>query len=317
MMKAILLGTALTLSALPALADPLLLIGNKGEDTVSFVDLKSGEELARTATSARAPHEIAASPDGTQFAVVNYGDNDIDIFDVASRSIVQTIDLGDDTRPHGLLWLEDDRLIASTEGNQSIVVIGPDRMVQSISTGQNGTHMVAVSPDGTVAYTPNMGSGTLTRIDLQTEAVTHVDAGLEPEGIAVTPDGSEVWVSSRRDNHVRVYDADTLEPLAKIEVGRFPLRLAISPDGQFAVTSDLADGALSVIDIDSRTVTRTIPVSGSQIAMQVTLLFSEDGSTLYVAETGTDTIAEVDFETGDVLRRIEAGRQGDGLAIIP
>ena len=40
---------------------PVLLIGNKGEDTLSFVDLASGQELGRQRTG-KAPHEIAISP---------------------------------------------------------------------------------------------------------------------------------------------------------------------------------------------------------------------------------------------------------------
>ncbi len=42
---------------LPAGAETLL-VGNKGEDTVSFLDLASGAERARLATG-KAPHEIA------------------------------------------------------------------------------------------------------------------------------------------------------------------------------------------------------------------------------------------------------------------
>ena len=59
-----------------------LLIGNKGENTVSFVDLATGRELGRAATGPM-PHEIAVSPDGRQAAVVAYGGRTIDIFDVA------------------------------------------------------------------------------------------------------------------------------------------------------------------------------------------------------------------------------------------
>ena len=55
-----------------AASGPVLLIGNKGEDTLSFVDLASGKELGRSVTG-RMPHEIAVSPDGRQAAVVAYG----------------------------------------------------------------------------------------------------------------------------------------------------------------------------------------------------------------------------------------------------
>lgn len=316
-MKNSLLCAAILSLAAPTRADPLLLVGNKGEDTVSIIDLETGQEIARPAVSGSAPHEIAPSPDGAQFAVVNYGDNDIDIFDVASRSLIQTVDLGEDTRPHGLVWLSDDRIVATTEGNNSIVVIAPDRSVRSFGTGKRGTHMVAVTSGGVTAFTADMGSGTVSRIDLESGDIMSADAGQEPEGIAITPDGREVWVSARGDNTVRVFDADTLERLSMIEVGRFPLRITLSPDGRHAVTSNLFDGSLSVIDVESRKVLRTLSVSGEQASGQVTLLFSEDGQTLYAAETGTDSVAEVDFVTGEVRRRLKAGRNGDGLAIVP
>lgn len=312
-----LVGTAYASAQTEETASPLLLVGNKGEDTVSFINLDTGEALAKVPTSHGWPHEIAPSPDGSQAAVVNYQDHHIDIFDLESRTIVETIDLGEHTRPHGIVWLPDGRIIASTEGNQSIVEVSADRDVTGIKTNEVGTHMVVVSPDGALAYTANLGAGTISLIDLETDTlVKTVEAGAGTEGIDLTPNGEELWVSNRSANTVIVYDAATLEQRANLTVGQFPLRLAISPDGQFAVTSNLMDGSLSVIDVETRELSRTIEVSGNADSAQVTILFSDDGSKLYVAETGTDTIAEVDFEAGDVLRRLPAGRQGDGLAII-
>jgi YVTN family beta-propeller protein len=96
-----------------------------------------------------------------------------------------------------------------------------------------------------------------------------------------------------------------------------PIRVAASPDGRWIVTSNLGDGSLSVIDARTWRVARTISVSGTREAGQVTILFSRDGRLLYAAETGRNRIAEVDMASGRVLRRLEAGAQGDGLAIAP
>ena len=49
----------------------------------------------------------------------------------------------------------------------------------------------------------------------------------------------------------------------------------------------------------------------------MTILFSADGRRLYAAETARNQVAEVDFVSGEVLRRLAAGAQGDGLAIAP
>lgn len=331
-MRRWLLGSALLLHACAANSAPsevnspadianqtsaLLLVGNKGEDTVSFIDLISGEELARVPTSHGWPHEIATSPDKTQAAVVNYQDHHIDIFDLDSRSLVETIDLGEHTRPHGIQWLTDGRIIASTEGNESIVEIATDRTITGIKTHAAGTHMVEVSPDGTKAYTANLGAGSISLIDLRTDTlIKTVPAGAGTEGIDLTPDGAELWISNREANTVIVYEAATLEQIARLDVGLFPLRLQISPDGRYAVTSNLQDGSLSVIDVSTRKLLRTIPVSDGPSTAQVTILFSGDGRHLYVAETGMDRVAEVDFDAGIVVRHLPAGRQGDGLAII-
>ncbi|MEP4053241.1 MAG: beta-propeller fold lactonase family protein [Litorimonas sp.] len=309
-----------------------LLVGNKGENTVSFIEMETGREVSRRPVSANAPHEIAVSQHGRFAAVVNYGDAVIDVFDISFQGITASINLGKNTRPHGLLALKSGGFIATTEGNNSIVLLTPDHdlngfpngpcpiynwAVDSIPTGQDGTHMVAISPDERIAYTANMQSGTVSRIDLETEEVISAPAGKEVEGVAVTKDGSEVWASVRGEDKVVIFDATTLEQLSEIKVGKFPLRIIVSPDGKNMVTSNLMDGTVTVLDVASRTVERTIRVSGSDQTRQVTLLFSDDGSRLYVAETGANKIAEIDFESGDILGRLSGGEQGDGLAIAP
>jgi DNA-binding beta-propeller fold protein YncE len=62
---------------------------------------------------------------------------------------------------------------------------------------------------------------------------------------------------------------------------------------------------------------REISVSGSQEAGQVTIILSPDGKRVYAAETGRNQVAEVDLASGKVLRRLPAGKNGDGLAIAP
>ena len=291
----------------------MLLVGNKGGDSVSYIDLDTGREVSRRPVTAAAPHEIAVSPDGRRAAVVHYGAQSLDILDIATREVVETVSLPDGSRPHGIAWLDDGRIVATAEGTDSVVVVR-DGKVTAIPTGQEGTHMLAVHADAQRLYTANMGSASVSLVDLDAgETLRSVPVGVEPEGIAVV--GDEVWVSDRGGDAVYVLDAATLDTLARIDVGRFPLRILASPDGRHAVTSNLRDGTVSVIDTATREVERTIRVSGSDQTQQVTLLFSPDGSRLYVAETGANKIAEIDFASGTLLGRLSGGSQGDGLAI--
>jgi YVTN family beta-propeller protein len=319
------LAVALCLSTIacaedpPSVTGPVLLIGNKGEDTVSFVDLGTGRELGRSPTG-KMPHEIAISPDGKQAAVVAYGDKTIDLFDVATRAKLKTIDLSPNEGPHGIAWLKDGRIVATTERSQSIAVIDPatGKVVSSIKTDQPGTHMVAVTADGTTAYTSNIQAGTVTIVDLNGgKKLRDIAVGGRPEGIALSRDELVLWVGDLEGGRVQAFDTDTFDKLAEVKTGGIPIRVAASPDGKWIVTSNLGAGNLTIIDAISRTYVRDIPLSGDQKAGQVTIIFSQDGQRLYAAETGSDVIAEVELASGTVLRRLPAGKNGDGLEIAP
>lgn len=315
--------SALILTACPAAgetassAGETLLVGNKGEDTLSIIALGSGEELARIATG-RMPHEIAVSPDGKRAAVVAYGGTSIDIIDLAARRRVQTIDISPNARPHGLLWLNDGRLVATAEGSESVAVVAPDGAVTSIATGQQGTHMIVVAPDNRTAYTANIGSGTVSVLDLSAgRKVADLAVGGKPEGLALARGGRELWVGDLDAPRVQIWDVATRKKIAEQPVDPVAIRVLASPDGQLIATSNIASGTISLFDAETRAPIRTITVSGERAKGQVTLLFSPDSRRLYAAETGHDMIAEIDVASGRVLRRIAAGKNGDGLAIAP
>jgi YVTN family beta-propeller protein len=311
-----LVGMLLALAA--STAAETLLIGNKAEDTVSFIDLASGKERARVATG-HMPHEIAISPDGKQAAVVAYGGTTIDIFDVASASLVKRIDLSPNASPHGIVWLNHGRLVATTEKSKSLVVVNPaSGTISAIRTDQDGSHMVAVSKKGRRAYVANVRSGTISVIDIDAgKKLADIPVGGMPEGIALTPDGKQLWVGDNTAPRVRIVDTATLKTIATLPTDPVSIRVAISPNGKTAVTSNMGAGTISLFDVAKRQPIRTLPVSGRSNAYQVTILFSRAGKRLYAAETGVDQIAEIDMQTGKVLRRLPAGKSGDGLAIAP
>lgn len=305
---------------------PSLFVANKRGNTLSKIDLTTGKEVLR-GDSCTNPHELSPSPDGRFLALACYGGRSVDIFDVATLERLGSVDLGEGARPHGIVWMPGGTIYATAEGRRSIVAIeiegGPAATgeVTEYPTGKRGSHMLAVAPDESAAWTTDLGSRTVTRIDLSGEKPPlSVTVGEEPEGIALSPDGATLWVSARGSNRVFALDPVTMALRESVPTGRFPLRIAIRPQGDVAVTSDLMDGSLSVIDLERAEVVRSIAVSGPDAAkerFQVTILWSNDGQRIYVAETASDTIAEVDYASGTVLRRLNAGEGGDGLAILP
>ena len=263
---------------------PVLLIGNKGEDSLSFVDLTSGQELGRQPTG-KAPHEIAVSPDGKTAAVVAYGDKTVDLFDVASRAKLKTIDLAPNNGPHGIVWLKDGRLVVTTERSKSLAIVDPvfGTVVASIPTDQEATHMVAVTSDGRIAYTANIRSGTVSVVDLKLGRKTRdIAVGGEPEGIALSKEEQVLWVADLKGARVQAFDTESLDKIGEVATGPVPIRVATSPDGRWIVTSNVGDGSLTLIDATSRKKVRDISITGTREAGQVTILFGQDGK-LYAA----------------------------------
>lgn len=311
---------ALLAAATPCLSQGTLLVGNKGEDTVSFVDLATGRERRRV-PAGRMPHEIALSPDGTRAAVVAYGGRTIEILDVATARRVRTIELGENARPHGIAWLRDGRIVATTEGRNALAVIdlsgSGEPRVAEIATGAKGSHMAAVSADQRLAYVANMGSGSVSVIDLvRRRKLRDIAVPGQPEGIAVSRDGRRLWVADRAGDTLHLIDPGTGRRIARAATGKTPIRVLLTPNERQVITSNFGAGTVDVFDAATGARLRTITV-GEPGFQQVTLLFSRDGTRLFVAETGIDRIAEVDFATGRVLGRLPAGRNGDGLGISP
>lgn len=300
-----------------------LFVAGKFGNTLSRIDLVTGRQTDRVATCAN-PHELATSPDESHVVLACYGGTTLDIFRAGDLVRVKQIDLGANARPHGIAWHPNGDIYATAEGRQSIFrIVKPLSQTPELTefaTGKQGSHMLVIAPDARHAWTTDLGSKTVTFLDLVTRrAPRFVEVGIEPEGISLAPDGKTLWVSARGSNRAFALDPMTLAIRRDVAVGEFPLRIAVRPQGDVAVTSDLGDAALSVIDTATGAKVRTIELDDrakAQARQQVTVIWSPDGTTLYVAETASDTVAEVDYASGKVLRRLDGGDGGDGLAIV-
>src|SRR5690242_16763012 len=88
----------------------LLLVVNQGDQSMSIVDPETGQDVAKIKTKGIRGHEVIASPDGRLAYVPIYGDSGvgqpgsngqtIEVIDLASQKVIDTIDLGRPVRPH-------------------------------------------------------------------------------------------------------------------------------------------------------------------------------------------------------------------------
>ena len=335
MLRTVLLSICLLPLAAAGVADSLL-VANKSDHTLDVIDLDRGESIA-TLPTGTGPHEVAVSPDGTVAVVTDYGSRDapgasLTVVDLETRTVAATIDLGRHHRPHGLAWLDDERLAVTTEGSAHLLVVEPrtSTIAGAVETAQEVSHMVAVTPDGERAFVANIGSGTVTAIDLPAgRKLADIETGAGAEGIAVSPDGTEVWVTNRAADTISIVDPATLEVVATLECPGFPIRIAFTPDGSRALVSAAQSGEVVAFDVAARREIVRAPLDLTALPESTTRLFgdrfgespvpvglviSPDGERAWVAATQADVVVVIDPDDLSVTGLLEAGREPDGMA---
>lgn len=276
-----------------------LVVANRQGGSVSLFDLATGFEVGRLPVGPEAPHEVAVSPDGRWIAAGAYGTGrshgrHVVIMDLVNVREVGRIDLGEKSRPHSLAFLPDNRRVVVTmeEADRlALVDIETLEVLRTYETGGREGHMVRLSPDGRRAYVASrLGKGTLSVIFLEEERdpVVIVTGG-GAEGIAVSPDGGEVWIANRTEGTISIVDAARLEVVATLPSHPFAGRVDMSGDGYVAVPN--GGGAqqvvqhLQIIDLQSRKVVADVPLRDGQPASGGFGVLAR-GSSVYVAGRG-------------------------------
>lgn len=328
------LALALSPAMIPAAGSTELLVGNKSADTVWRLSTEDGRKFGEFATG-QGPHEIVVSSDGRTALVSNYGSqsagNSLSVLDLAGGGAARSIDLGGNTRPHGMrLMPGNGRAVVTTEGSRKLLVvdIGKGRVDSAIDLGEGRGHMVALSADGASAYVTKIDAGTVSRVDLKAGRKTHeVAAGAGAEGVAVHPRSGEVWVSNREAGTVTVHDPATLAVRASVPSPGFPIRVVFTADGRHALATNARAATLSVIDVEGRRVVHTVDLSrkGAQYsetmlgraALPIGVIADPSGKRVYVAISGGDEIAVVDTTRWQVVGQWKTGREPDALGVVP
>ena len=325
------------LAASATLAKPLrgtLVVANKGDHSVTFVDLTDANTGA-THKTAIGPHEAAVSPDGTLAAIAEYGaaigGNTIRLFIVSKREEIARIDLREFNRPHGMAFTPDNaRLIITSETKERVVIVDirDQRVVADIPTNAKGSHMLAISPKGDRAYTTNVGSHSVSVVDLEKrELLGVIETTNAPEAIALSPDGKHRWIGGRADNVLQVIDTESRTIVDTIDCPGMPFRLAFTPDGKRVVATCAVEGVVRVFDAEKRAeegvvrlafegewaarVDETPPGMADIVPLGV---IAPDDDLAFVTIANGAMVIEIDLNARAITRCFETGAGPDGIA---
>lgn len=301
----------------PGLAGTLV-VTNKGPSTATIIDVATGRTLA-TLPTGNGPHEVVMSSDGRWAVVTDYGAQQggrtLTVIDVPALRVARTIDLGQYTRPHGINFLPGDSLVvvsSETSGNIVVVNVLQGAVRRAIPTAARGSHMVAVTGNGTMAYTGNIGSNTVTEYDLRTgQATRSWNVPDQPEAINVTADGREVWVGSNATGRVSVVDPSRGTVTTAAEGFGWPYRVLYSPDAQLVLMPDLRKEELRFVERSSRRELGRLAFPG---AAPQGITITPDGRYALQSLSGDRRVAIIDVADRKVVGSLSVGDTPDGIA---
>ena len=214
-----------------------VIVSNMNDNTAMLLDAESGRTLATLATG-EGPHEVAVSHDGRWAVVSNYGvrgkpGHTLTLIDVEKLDTLRTIDLHDYQRPHGMVFLPGDTLLAVTSEVSRAVLIVDVRSGTVVGTRPSsgrGTHMLGLSSRGDRLVMGNISDGTITVLDpLAKDSGRVIRVAAQPEGVAISPDGAFAWAGSNRDSVVLVVDLRSGASVDTLRGFGLPYRMAVSP----------------------------------------------------------------------------------------
>jgi DNA-binding beta-propeller fold protein YncE len=305
---------------------PVLLVVNQGDASVSVVDPVAARQIATVAEGVTGVHghEAVVSPDGRTAYVPVYGSTGVGkpgidghemlVVDVAGRKVVGHVDFGHGVRPHCAVYDAGRGLLyVTTELDQTVSIIDPRtlKIVGTVPTGQAQSHMLALSRDGKRGYTANVGPGTVSVLDMvgrKTVAVIPI-SGMT-QRIALSNDDKMVFTSDQTEPRLAVIDTATNKVKTWVALPGTGYGTAATRDGRWLLVAIPAAGQVAVVDLGTLKVVRTIAVPSAPQE----ILVRPDGKVAYVSCNKSGKVAAIDLAEWKVQSLIDAGSGADGLA---
>jgi len=137
---------------------------------------------------------------------------------------------------------------------------------------------------------------------------------LAPGAVAVSADGTRLYVACEATAEVLVFDTSSRKVTARISVAASPSGMVLSADGaRLFVTCAGPASTVCIVDTAKRKVAARLP-AGYQAQSPV---LSPDGRTLYVCNRFDNNVSVIDLATSRELRRIAVPREPYSAAVTP
>ncbi len=236
------------------------------------------------------------------------------VIDIPSRKVVGNVNFGHGVRPHCVIYdTNTGMLYVTTELDKTVTIVDPKtlKIVGSIPTSQEQSHMLALSRDGSRGYTANVGPGTVSVLDMKArKTIAVIPIADKTQRISISRDDSMVFTADQTKPQLAVIDTATNKIRTWIPLPAVAYGTASTLDGRWLLVCMVPTNQVAVVDLKTLKVVRTIDVP----AAPNEILPSPDGKVAYVSMPDGNQVAVIDLAQWKVRSLIDAGKYADGLA---
>jgi PQQ-dependent catabolism-associated beta-propeller protein len=245
--------------------------------------------------------------------VTNEKDDTVSVIDTLKNAVIATIPVG--KRPRGIGLAPDGREVyVAVSAENAIVVFDPISLeiLRRFNSGDD-PETFDVHPNGNI-YISNEEDAKASVFTPEGKLLAEIPVGLEPEGVAIAPDGSKVVVTSESTNMLHVITIPEHHLIGNILVGARPRAATFSADSKTVFSSSEVNGEIKRINMDTFETTGSIEL-GDPRAKPKDLRLSKDGKKLYVAGGRANRVYVIDAQAMTITGSIPVGKRVWGLAM--
>ena len=185
------------------------LVANWHSSSVSVVDTqqyKTIKEIRLGGNKGYIPRGIAISSDSQKAYVANMGGGTISVIDLTALEVIA--DIPATANPRHIILSKDQRTLYISDNILGKILafdLLDKKTVHEVTVGKMA-RTIALSPDERYLFGVSHDEGTLVVVDTASFTIICKKDFPFPMGLAVTPDGKQLWVTSYRMGMIGVYE---------------------------------------------------------------------------------------------------------------
>ncbi len=311
--------TTTTLPPLPPKVIAYVVLAGTGSNlgygtTMVPVDVSAGSDTVGTSVKVGTyPDAVAVTPNGRLALVANFSSNTVTPILEPNGTALPPITVGSGPAniaitPDGTTaYVTDDGGLSSLGDTVTPIDLATLKAEAPIVVGE-GPQGIAITPDGKTAYVADAGAiiagqagsfgDEVTPIDLATgKAGKPIHVGNAPLAVAVTPDGSTVFVTNLNSESVTPINVAANQAEAAIAVAGGPVAIAVGGQHAWVVNAP----ATGKTGNNVQSISLTTDKAGTPITLEngaQGISITPDGTTAWVACLNADALVPIDLATG-------------------